>query len=100
LSSATKKRTERSTPVSERYTREEFERDLKARREKEAREEEERKEKSEKESARRAWLRDGGNARDFERQWPQLRDEARRRRIMDADQRARASQRAQGISKI
>ena len=49
--------------------------------------EEERQERTEKEAARRAWVAGGGNARDFERAWPRLRDEARRRRVMEADSR-------------
>jgi len=82
------------------YTLEQFEADREAREEREAKQQEERQERTEKEGARRAWLRDGGGARDFERAWPGLRDEARKQRIMNADKRARASQRAQGISKI
>ncbi len=61
---------------------------------------EQRQEQTEREAARRAWLADGGREEDFEREWPQLRDEARRRRVMHADQAARAAQRATGISKI
>jgi hypothetical protein len=49
--------------------------------------EEERQERTEKQAASRAWVADGGNARDFERAWPRLRDEARRRRVMEADSR-------------
>jgi hypothetical protein len=75
------------------YTSEQFEADRQARQEREAKEEEERHARAEKESARRAWLADGGRAGDFERQWPQLRDEARRRRVADADREARAAQR-------
>lgn len=86
--------------MGERYTLEQFEADKQAREEREARAEEDRRERAEKESARRAWVRDGGSESAFSKAWPQLRDEARRRRIMDADQRARESQRAQGISRI
>ncbi len=82
------------------YTREMFEEYRRQQDEKAAKEAEERHETAERESARRAWIRDGGNERDFKRQWPEMRDEARRRRIMDADRRARASQRGSGISKI
>jgi hypothetical protein len=82
------------------YTLEQFGADKQVREEREAREEEERKERAEKGAAKRAWLRDGGNARDFERQWPTLRDEARKKRVMDADSRARANQRATGVSRI
>jgi hypothetical protein len=49
--------------------------------------EEERQERTEKQAASRAWVADGGNARDFERAWPRHRDEARRRRVMEADSR-------------
>jgi hypothetical protein len=86
--------------VSKRYTLEQFEADKQAREARQAREEEERKERAEKENARRAWLRDGGSESAFSKAWPEMRDEARKQRIMDADQRARASQRAQGISRI
>jgi hypothetical protein len=82
------------------YTLKQFEADKQAREEREAREAQERREKTEKESARRAWTLDGGNARDFEREWPKLRDEARKKRAMDADQRARINQRATGVSRI
>jgi hypothetical protein len=86
--------------MGERYTLEQFEAYRQAREERETREREERQEKTERESARRAWLADGGREADFARAWPEMRDEARKRRIMDADQRARASQRASGISGI
>ncbi len=82
------------------YTREMFEEYRRQQDEKAAKEAEERQERMEKEGARRAWIHDGGNARDFERQWPQLRDEARRRRIADADQRARERMRSSGVSRI
>ncbi len=86
--------------MSKPYTLEEFEAYRQAREERETREREERQEKTARDSARRAWIRDGGSERDFERQWPSLRDEARKRRIMDADQRARESQRSAGVSRI
>jgi hypothetical protein len=82
------------------YTLEQFEADKAAREEREAKEEEARKERVEKESARRVWLRDGGREADFAREWPKLRDEARRRRVADADERARASHRLQSHSRI
>jgi hypothetical protein len=86
--------------MGERYTLEQFEADRRAREEREAREEQERRERAEKENARRAWLADGGREADFQRAWPELRDEARCKRIMDADSRVRASQRASSISGI
>ena len=63
----------------ERYSLEDHEAYRQEQDEKAAREAEERRERTEKESARRAWLADGGNASDFEREWPKLRDEGRRR---------------------
>jgi hypothetical protein len=48
--------------------------------EKAAKEAEERRERTEKENARRTWKADGGSEADFEREWPKLRDEGRRRR--------------------
>jgi hypothetical protein len=82
------------------YSLEQFEADRQAREEREAREEEARKERTKREAARRAWVADGGREADFARAWPGLRDEARKRRIMDANQRARAGQRASGVSRI
>jgi hypothetical protein len=85
--------------MPEKYTLEEFERHRQAREEREAREEEARKERTEREAARRAWVADGGREADFERSWPELRDEQRRRRTLDADSRARASHRLQSHSR-
>ena len=68
--------------------------------EKAAKEEEARNERMEKESARRAWLGDGGREADFEKEWPKLRDEGRRRRVVDAARRAREVQQASGVSRI
>ena len=86
--------------MGKRYTREDFERDREAREARETKEKQDRQERMEKETARRVWLRDGGREADFERQWPKLRDEARRRRVMGADQRAREAHRAQAQSRI
>jgi hypothetical protein len=68
--------------------------------EKAAKLEQERRERTEKESARRAWLAEGGRAEDFEQQWVQIRDEGRRRRVMDADKRAREEMQLRGVSRI
>lgn len=54
-----------------------------------AEQEAERREQAEKASARNLWLADGGSAAAFEESWPKLRDEARSRRVMDADSEAR-----------
>jgi hypothetical protein len=67
------------------YTKEMHEAYRKEQDEKAAKEEEARREQTEKESARRAWLADGGSEAAFEREWPTLRDEGRRRRVVDAD---------------
>ena len=82
------------------YTKEMFERDLKARREQEAKQEEECRERQERESLLRAWKADGGSEADFEREWPKLREEGRRRRVVDADRRARETMQASGVSSI
>jgi hypothetical protein len=84
----------------ERYTLEDYEAYRKEQDEKAAKAEEERLARTEKETARRAWLADGGNAGDFEREWPKLRDEGRRRRVIDADRRARELQRNGTNSRI
>jgi hypothetical protein len=86
--------------MGEKYTRGQYEADLAARQEREAREAQEARERTEKESAKKAWLVDGGNARDFEKAWPELRDEGRRRRVMDADKHAREQMRIHGPSRI
>jgi hypothetical protein len=64
------------------------------------RKEEANRERTERESARQAWIRDGGAEADFQREWPRLRDEGRRRRIVDADRRAREMMQASGVSRI
>jgi Fe-S oxidoreductase len=86
--------------MGERYTLEDHEAYRKEQDEKAAKEAEERREKMERESARRVWLADGGSAGDFEREWPKLRGEGRRRRVIDADHKAREMQRAHGPSRI
>ena len=43
-------------------------------------------------------MADGGREGDFEREWPRLRDEGRRGRVVDADKRAREAQRS--VSRI
>jgi hypothetical protein len=48
----------------------------------------------------RAWKADGGSEADFRREWPRLRDEARRQRVLDADRRAREEMRNGTTSKI
>jgi hypothetical protein len=84
----------------ERYTLEDHEAYRKEQDEKAAKEEEASRERTEKANARREWLADGGSEADFQREWPKLRDEGRRRRVVDADQRAREAHRASGVSKI
>lgn len=83
-----------------RYTQEDHLEFRRRQDEKAAKEEEERRERTEKESARRQWLADGGGAADFEREWPSLRNQARRQRVLNADQKAREAHRAAGISQI
>jgi hypothetical protein len=82
------------------YTKEMHEQFRKAQDEKTAKEEEARNAQMEKESARRAWLADGGREADFEKAWPKLRDEGRRRRVMAADERARQEMRNGATSRI
>lgn len=82
------------------YTKAIYEQFRKEQDEKAKKKEEANRERMEKESARRAWLADGGSAGDFEREWPKLRDEGRRRRVMDADHRARELQRNGTTSRI
>jgi hypothetical protein len=84
----------------QRYTLEDHEAYRRQEDEKATKAEEARNERMEKESARLAWMADGGNAADFEKEWPKLRDEGRRRRVVDADRRAREEQQASGVSRI
>ena len=84
----------------ERYTLDDHEAYRKEQDEKAAKEAEEHREQMEKDSARRVWLADGGREADFEREWPKLRDEGRRRRVVDADRRAREEMQASGVSRI
>lgn len=65
-----------------------------------ARVEEDHRERTERESLLRAWLADGGSEADFRREWPRLRDEERRQRVLDADKHAREQMRAHGPSRI
>jgi hypothetical protein len=83
-----------------RYTKEMYKAYRREQDEKAAKVEEARNERTEKESARRAWLADGGREADFEKEWPKLRDEGRRRRVIDADRRARETMQASGVSRI
>jgi hypothetical protein len=57
----------------------------------EVREEQERRAKMGKANAKRAWIADGGSEANFETLWPEMRDEARRERIISAKRRARES---------
>jgi hypothetical protein len=82
------------------YTKEMHEAYRKEQDEKAKKEEEANRERMEKESARRAWIRDGGSEADFEEEWPKLRDEGRRQRVMSADQKARETMQASGVSRI
>jgi hypothetical protein len=86
--------------VTGKYTQEMYEEYRKDQDEKAAKEEQERRERTEKESARQAWVADGGRAEDFEKEWPKLRDEGRRRRIVDADRQAREAMRESNVSRI
>jgi hypothetical protein len=86
--------------MGERYTLEDHEAYRKEQDEKAAKEAEERRERTERETARRAWLADGGREADFEREWKQLRDEGRRRRVVDADRKAREQMRNGATTRI
>jgi hypothetical protein len=84
----------------ERYTLEDHEAYRREQDEKAKKEEEANREKTERESARRAWIADGGREADFEKEWPKLRDEGRRERVLHADQKARETMQASGVSRI
>jgi hypothetical protein len=78
--------------MSERYTKEMHEAHVKAEEKKRAEEEQARAERFAREAARRAWIADGGDEASFERQWDTIRDERRKRRVVDADAKAREDQ--------
>jgi hypothetical protein len=78
------------------YTREDHEQYRRER----AKAEQAKAERMEKETTRRAWVADGGSAADFEKAWPQLRDQGRRQRTVDADRRAREAQVQSRTSRI
>jgi hypothetical protein len=86
--------------VTGKYTMEMHEEYRRKEDEKAAKLEQERRERMEKETARQAWLADGGREGDFEREWPKLRDEGRRRRVVDADRHAREAMRESNVSRI
>jgi hypothetical protein len=65
-----------------------------------AKEAQERRERTEKETARRGFIREGGTEEQFERTWPELRDQARYQRTLDRDRAAREAQRASSGSRI
>jgi hypothetical protein len=82
------------------YTKEQFEQRLLEKADEDKQKKAELKEKSEKASARMAWLADGGSEADFEKQWPTMRDEARRQRLMGAEHRVYEAYRASRTSRI
>jgi hypothetical protein len=53
-----------------------------------------------KDSARLAWLDAGGTGEEFEREWPGMRTEMLKRRIVDAEGRARQEMYQSGVSRI
>jgi hypothetical protein len=86
--------------TEQRYSREDHEayrRKVEAEAEREA---QERRERSEKHAAYRSWIQGGGNPAAFEREWPAIKADRLKRRIGDADDRARESQRASRVSRI
>jgi hypothetical protein len=68
---------------------EEWREHIRKNREKKRQEEAARREAAEKESAKRAWVKDGGSASDFEKAWPEMRDEKRKSRVQKLNDRAR-----------
>jgi hypothetical protein len=86
--------------MSERYTIEQHE-EYRARVDAEqAAKEQARREKMEKETARRGFIKEGGTEEQFERAWPELRDQARHQRTLDRDKAAREAHRAHSSSRI
>jgi hypothetical protein len=84
----------------ERYTLEDHEAYRKEQDEKAAREKRKRREQIEKKGALAAWVREGGDPEEFETEWIWMRDEARRRRVMDLDSSAREEMRSGPTSRI
>jgi hypothetical protein len=79
-----------------RYTQADVDANI-ARMEEEKREDEARREK---ESMKAAYIADGGTAKQFEQEYEALQREARRRRILSRDERAREDMRASGVSSL
>jgi hypothetical protein len=90
--------TERSPKMGERYTREMLEEDLQRRAEQEHKEAAER----EKRVARQAWIAANGpgSEKEFEENYKKLQTEQRRKRVIDADRRAREEMRNGTTSRI
>ena len=82
------------------YTAEMHEEYRKEQDEKRTNEERERLLRLEKDNARRAYLAEGGTEEEFEKAWPEMREEARRRRAMNREREAREGQRASAVSRI
>lgn len=82
------------------YTKEMYEEYRREQDEKAAKEERERRERLEEDNARRAYLAEGGTEEEFEKAWPEMREQAKRRRAMSREQEAREGQRARGLSRI
>jgi hypothetical protein len=55
---------------------------------------------AEKAAAKRSWLVSGGSESDFENEWPRLKDEARRQKVIHADREARDAMRSTRVSSI
>jgi uncharacterized protein YifE (UPF0438 family) len=94
------RRTPQGSGDDGRYTLEDHER---YRAEVDAREKEERERQTataEKAAAKRSWLVSGGSESDFERQWDDLKDEARRQKVIHANTEARDAMRASRVSSI
>lgn len=53
-----------------------------------------------KDRAQRTWIAGGGTEGEFEEAWPSLRTEMLKRRTLDNDANARASQRRSGVSSL
>ena len=86
--------------MSPKYTREMHEEYRREQVEKAAKEERERRERLEEDIARRAYMAEGGTEEEFEKAWPQMREEGRRQRAMSREREAREGQRARGLSRI
>ena len=82
------------------YSKADFEAYRKEQDEQAAKEQQTVREETAKNAARNAWIEAGGDAQAFEKNWPSIREQQLRDRVVDTDEQARDTQRRMGVSGI